>query len=85
MSKYYDVMCFYFYWRTREKILPGRTFVFFLVDLSHTFGVLSEGEKEHSRHLLLFIISIERLNNAVLFDDDCYEKRAKNNRSSEQY
>jgi hypothetical protein len=41
--------------------------------------------KEHSRQLLLFIISIERLNNAVLFDDDCDEKRAKNNRSSEQY
>jgi len=25
------------------------------------------------------------LNNAILFDDDCYEKRAKKNRSSEQY
>ena len=37
-----------------KKFYPG-VLLFFLVDLSHTFGVLSEGEKEHSRHLLLFI------------------------------
>jgi len=36
----YDVMCFYFYWRTREKILPVLLF-FFLVDLSHSFGLFN--------------------------------------------
>ena len=41
----YDVMCFYFYWRTREKILPVLLF-FFLVDLSHSFGLLNfKGKK----------------------------------------
>jgi len=39
-------MCFYFYWRTLEKILPVLFLFFFGGPFSHSFGVLNfKGEK----------------------------------------
>ena len=69
MSKY-DVMCFYFSEDTK-KVYPY-SFVFFCGPFKQ-FGLLNFKGKKSIRGQLLLFVSIERLN-AILFDDDCYEK-----------
>ena len=81
MSKYDDVMCFYFSSEDTKKVYPY-SFVFFCGPFKQFWFVKVKGKRAFETTPFIHI-SIERLKNAVLFDDDCYEKRVKNNRSSE--